>query len=193
MRWPTGRRARSPGHNARHALPPSRPGTRSVRRAPARGWPEPAVSITAQRFSAPLSRSTNRAVCRRIVASSCIAISTRSSALRSSSQGCTELSHWHRSPSAARRGRWQRLFDGRPRRPCTTLSSPSASYRRRRRRKWRGVTPSRAAPAVADSTPSLTCLSTEMRSLSLSFSSICSSPEPCSVTEHRTWSERGHF
>ena len=67
------------------------------------------------------------------------------------------------------------LFDGRPRSPCTTLSSPSASNRRRSRLNWlrRHLDPRRPGRRREHA--------------------ICSSPEPCSVTEHRTSPERGHF
>ncbi len=84
-------------------------------------------------------------------------------------------------------------FDRRPLSPCTAAASPTASNLRSRRRRWRVVTPSRTAPADPDSTPSLTCLSTEMRSLSLRLNSIDPSPGPCSTHSNRTWTVRGHF
>ena len=63
-------------------------------------------------------------------------------------------------------------------------------------RKWRGVTtPIRTAPPDTVTNPSYACLSTEIRSLSFSPKSICSSPGPefavSLTTEHG--SERGHI
>ena len=202
--------------------------------------------MIARRFSAPVSRFTNRPNCIRLVASSCIETSTRSSGPRASSHTWTELSHCTNLPSAARRGRRLRCFarlrlrfhtpaaashprtvsaltrtprrrracsasnvgpkpacngsaarastrsrtsgasarfDLRPRSRWTAAPSPSALNRRIRRRKWRRVTPNRAAPVAAANIPLSTCLNTAMRSRSLTLNSIRSSPGSRSASD----------
>lgn len=77
-------------------------------------------------------------------------------------------------------------FDLRPCSPWMAAPSPSTSNRRVRRLMRRRVTPSRAALAVGVSMPSLTCRMTAMRSRSIRFNSIRSSPGSRSTPLDRT-------